>query len=234
MTQLYIGIGHGIMPNGNYDPGAVHAGLAEHHLARLTVQAMTAALDRSGFHDYIAEHSTDEHPSDPDYRGSVIRANAAHAAYVMEVHFNAGGGNSGHGTETLCYADTGVTGAWAHRVQAALNAAVGIANRGVKERTDLWLLRGTSGHALIPEVAFVDGDYATLTKHPELCRHAGEALAKATLAQLGHRYVPPGSAVFKVATVGGPAGGEYPNLDAAISAVRHAIAAGARQVTITH
>lgn len=234
MTKLYIGIGHGIMPDGRYDPGAVHGGLVEHHLARLVVEAMTAALDRSGFHDYTAEHSTDEHPSDPDYRGSVIRANAAKAAYAIEVHFNAGGGGGGHGTETLCYADTGPTGAWAHRVQAALNSVVGITNRGVKERTDLWFLRGTHGHALIPEVAFVDGDNKWLTDHPGVCHRAGEALAKATLAQLGHRYVEAGARPYQLSAVGGGQPGSFTYLGGALEAARHALATGASSVTITH
>lgn len=232
MTTLYIGIGHGIMPSGVYDPGAVHGGLVEHHLARLTVEAMVAALERSGFHDFIAEHSTDDHPSDPDYRGSVIRANAAKARYAIEVHWNAGGGGGGHGTETLCYADAGATGAWAHRVQAALDAAVGITNRGVKERTDLWFLRGTNGHALIPEVAFVDGDHDWITRHPEVCRNAGEALARATLAQLGHRYVPPGARPFVVTSGAGGHGTAWPNVDAALADAKHRLVTGSAVVEI--
>lgn len=234
MTTLYVGIGHGIMPNGVYDPGAVHDGLVEHHLAGLTVEAMTAALRRSGFHDFIAEHLDDAHPSDPDYRGSVIRANASHARLAIEVHWNAGGGGSGHGTETLYYPGSATGKAWAEKVQAHLNAAVGIANRGIKERPDLWFLRGCSAPSLIPEVAFVDGDNEWIKRHPEVCRNAGEALAAATLAQLGHRYVPPGARPFTVTYGDGPDGTRAPNVDEALALTRHALATGAHKVTITH
>ena len=234
MTTLYIGIGHGIMPNGVYDPGAVHNGLVEHHLAGLTVQAMTAALTRSGFHDFIAERLDDQHPSDPDYRGSVIRANAAHARLAIEVHWNAGGGGSGHGTETLYYPGSAVGEAWAGKVQAHLDKAVGIANRGIKPRPDLWFLRGCSAPALIPEIAFVDGDNEWIKRHPEVCHNAGEALAAATLSQLGHRYVPPGAPHWHVQTTPEGHGGTAPNLDEALALARHAFAAGSTQVTIGH
>lgn len=232
MTALYLAIGHGIMPNGVYDPGAVHGHLIEHDLARQVVEATVAALHRSGFADFIAETSPANHPTDPDYRGSVIRANQAHAALACEVHFNAGS-TSGHGTETLVYADRGTAGAWAHRVQSALNAAVGISNRGVKERPDLWFLRGTNGAAIIPEVAFVDGDAVAIEDHPRLCVNAGEAIARATLAQLGRHYVPPGAATFS-ATTGGPNRTVHglANLDEALAYARHWLSTGSDVVTV--
>lgn len=234
MTQLYVGIGHGLMPDGTFDPGAVHEGLQEHHLARLTVEAMTAALERSGFHDFYAEHSGDAPPFDPDYRGSVIKANAMHAAYVVEIHWNAGGGGSGHGTETLYYPGSAKGEQWASRVQAQLNAAVGIANRGIKPRPDLWLLRGTNGVGLIPEVAFVDGDNAWIHRHPEVCHNAGEALARATLAQLGHHYVPADAHPFTVSTGAAGPGIRWPNVGAALADARHRLAVGASEVVIRH
>lgn len=234
MARLYVGIGHGLMPNGTFDPGAVHDGLQEHHLARLTVEALTAALERSGFHDFYAEQSGDGPPYDPDYRGSVIKANAMGAEYVVEIHWNAGGGGSGHGTETLYYPGSAKGEAWANKVQAHLNAAVGIANRGVKPRPDLWLLRGTTGAGLIPEVAFVDGDHDWIERHPEVCHNAGEAIAAATLAQLGHRYVPPGSRPYTVSRGGLVGGTHWPNLDAALADVRHQLATGAKEVVVSH
>lgn len=231
-VALYIAVGHGQMPDGRFDPGAVHGKLVEHTLAWLVVEAAVDALRRSGFHDFIAEVPTSAGTADPDYRGSVIRANAAGATYVCEVHFNAGS-TSGHGTETLVYRNVGPTGAWAKRVQDALQGAVGIVNRGIKERPDLWLLRGTNGHAIIPEVAFVDGDAVAIEDHPKLCANAGEAIARATLAQLGHRYTPPTADVYDVTVPGGARDlSGLPNVDEALATARHFLATGTTEVVI--
>lgn len=233
-VALYLAVGHGVMPDGRFDPGAVHGRLVEHELARQVVAATVTALRRSGFHDFIAESTATGTPHDPDYRGTVIRANAVAATYVCEVHFNAGS-TSGHGTETLVFANTGRAGAWAKRVQDSLNGAVGIVNRGIKQRPDLWLLRGTKGAAIIPEVAFIDGDAAAIAEHPRMCVNAGEAIAKATLAQLGHRYLPPGAGTYKVTSPGGArdvAG--LPNVDEALATARHYLATGTSTVTVAH
>lgn len=72
----------------------------------------------------------------------------------VSIHFNAGGG---HGTEVLVYSDTGKAAAYAVSICAAIKE-LGLTNRGVKERKDLYVLRKTNSPALLIECCFVDSD----------------------------------------------------------------------------
>lgn len=221
--KLYLAIGHGIEPDGTYDPGATYHNLIEHDLATVVVETAVKALHRSGFRDFAYETSTPGHV-DPNYIETVVHANAAHAEYVIEVHFNASGSDGvGHGSLVCSRSAEGVLGAFAARVAKALADAVGLGDRGVQVRDDLYLLNGCTGHAIIPEVAFVDGDHDSLVAHPELMPAAGEAIAAAFLAEVGHRYVKPGARPYVVKVAKTHKTTRWANLDAAIEAVRHGL-----------
>lgn len=231
--KLYLAIGHGIEPDGTYDPGATFGGLVEHDLAVTVVEATVAALHRSGFTDFAHETSTPGR-TDGDYRTTVTRANAANAAYVIEVHFNASGtSGEGHGSLVCAYTDQGKTGELAQRTATALAAAVGLGDGGVQVRHDLWLLRGCHGHAIIPEVAFVDGDHDKLKADPELLLRAGEAIAAAFLATIGHPYTAPDGCRWLVHTGAGSLVGSYPNRADVLAEVKHLLATDVDRVTIT-
>jgi len=185
MTGLYLAPGHGIRPNGEFDPGAVSGSVVEHTQNVLVAAAAAVALARSHYTDMVFEPNGGSN-RDPNYVGSTRRANELGAAYIIEVHHNAGGGS---GTETLVWTDSGATGTLGHRILGELVAALHLPNRGVQVRKDLYLLRETRGVACIPEIAFVDGDKAWMGTHGGYTRLAGEAIAKAFLAQVGRPYV---------------------------------------------
>src|SRR4051812_24798295 len=87
--SVYVGIGHGVEPNGSFDPGAVGSdGTLEHDLNKVVVAAVGAALDRSGVDHFVEVDSGASH--DPDFQGSTKAVNAGGYGLAIEVHFDEG------------------------------------------------------------------------------------------------------------------------------------------------
>ncbi len=81
-------------------------------------------------------------------------ANKQYLDLFVSVHFNAGGGR---GTEVYTYGGRTFNAA----EDAARNiAALGFNNRGIKDGSNLYVLRHTSARAMLVEVCFVDTDDA--------------------------------------------------------------------------
>lgn len=81
----------------------------------------------------------------------VKKCNAHNVTYDISWHLNSGGGN---GVEVLIYDNR--TKDIAEKVAAAISEALGIPNRGVKLRPELYVLRNTKALAMIIECCFVD------------------------------------------------------------------------------
>lgn len=77
-----------------------------------------------------------------------------HSGVDVHIHFNSYNG-SAKGTEVLVYSTTSKSNPYASRVCSNL-CALGFKNRGVKVRSDLYVLRKSTNPALIIEVCFVD------------------------------------------------------------------------------
>lgn len=183
--KIYVAPGHGVTPSGGFDPGAVSGHEVEHTLAHAVVAAYAAALRRNGI-TVVAETEPD-----PDYIGSVSRANAAGVDCGDEVHFNAGGG---HGVEVEVHpATTAANRACAARMCQLVSEATGMPNRGPVDRTGLYWLNATRFPALLPEIAFVDADSAFIDQ-PGFAGKVGEALCRARCEYAGVAYHAPGSA----------------------------------------
>ncbi len=200
MTGLYLAAGHGVQPNGVFDPGAQFGNVSEHTQNVLVVAACSFALGRSGYADVVLEANGGTN-KDVNYVGSTRAANAAKAQYVIEVHHDAGATpDSGGGTSCLVWDGDAhsPSRALGQRLQNELTAALGLPDRGVVERKDLYLLHHTTGLACIPEIAFVDGNHAWIVAHPDYVKLAGEALAKGFLGLIGHPYTPPGGRLWRV------------------------------------
>jgi peptidoglycan hydrolase-like protein with peptidoglycan-binding domain len=187
MTRIYVAVGHGLMPSGVEDPGAVMAPYTEHDLARHVGMAYAAALMRSGFEVFL------EPEPDPDYIGSTANANNWRPEFGDEIHFNAGGGT---GTEILY--NPGTTAMNRNRAELmaqAVSSALGIRNRGPVERRDLYWLNATSFPALLPEIAFIDNSIdRSRFADPQFATKVGEAMARATASAIAQPYTPPGPA----------------------------------------
>ena len=86
--------------------------------------------------------------------GRVKMANDWGADYFVSIHCNAAAAVSANGTETLVYGKSGKAYELARAVNARM-AGLGLTDRGVKERPDLGVLRGTNMPAILVETAFI-------------------------------------------------------------------------------
>lgn len=84
----------------------------------------------------------------------VSKCNAHTVDLDISIHFNASNGQ-GHGVEVLQYSDK--TQAITQNICNAI-AELGFKNRGVKERTDLYVLKKTKAPAILIECCFCDSE----------------------------------------------------------------------------
>lgn len=153
MSNLYMSYGHG-----GTDPGAVNGARKEKDYALKTGQAVSKHLRQAGH--TVLEHRT----IDTDYglnaagriNDVVKKANTSGADFMLDIHYNAGGGR---GTE--CYHS--VNGEGKEMATAICNqlSALGFVNRGAKTKTGskgdyFGVIRSTKMPALLVECAFID------------------------------------------------------------------------------
>lgn len=160
--KLVINIGHG-----GKDPGAVNKelGITENQFNRqlgVVIKQLwpyyvrLIEQDNSGLNQLVRDINTME----PDL--------------VVSLHCNAAEAKTATGTETLCWHTSTEGKRLAECVQARMVKALGLADRGVKPRDNLAILRGTKCPAIIVEPFFISNgaDYAKVDI---------DALAKAIL-----------------------------------------------------
>jgi N-acetylmuramoyl-L-alanine amidase len=105
----------------------------------------------------------------------VAMAEKAKADLFVSLHFNAANDLYAHGTETLYHPASEKGKRLAECIQKNLVASLGLTNRGIKPRPNLYELRATSMPAVIVETAFISnpgeekliGDDAWLDKAAE-------------------------------------------------------------------
>lgn len=149
MLKIGIDPGHG-MSNRRwtvYDPGAVSEGVQEAHVALAVAMELRDQCMRRGWSWFLTRASNAE---DAPLRDRVARARAAQCDVIVSLHCNAHTREFAHGTETLYLASEWV----AAEVQRRLVAALGTADRGVKQRDDLAILR-YERPAILCELGFV-------------------------------------------------------------------------------
>src|SRR4051794_17038353 len=86
--KLYLGVGHGLQPNGVLDPGATNPDdqTKEYDLNFAVTTSAHLALARSGV-PHVTETSAGA-GHDPDYRGAVDAVNAGGYDLAVEIHFD--------------------------------------------------------------------------------------------------------------------------------------------------
>ena len=158
---LAIDIGHNVP----YDGGAV--GIRnENDLNKLVGNALISKFRERGIKVVNCTPSTAKSLNDSLYQ-RVNTANNSGATLFVSIHHNACPG--GYGSEVLCIKDNYQDGLSTKEGEAILNelASIGLKNRGVKDRRDLYVLNNTSMPALIVECAFVDSSLDMSNYNPE-------------------------------------------------------------------
>ena len=90
--RTYIAVGHGMTPDGTFDPGATSGTDTEQSSGDVIV-AETARLLAAAGVDVMAENNTD----DPNFHGTVKAANRWGADLLVAVHHDWSGGLDAHG-----------------------------------------------------------------------------------------------------------------------------------------
>lgn len=86
-------------------------------------------------------------------RAIVNKCNSHSVDLDVSIHLNAGGGT---GTEVYVYSNKSKAKDEATRIAEKVSNTLGIRNRGVKTKTNLYVLRRTNSPALLVECCFVD------------------------------------------------------------------------------
>lgn len=164
--KVFINPGHNI----KYDSGAVHydtngnVDLRECDVAAKIGTAVQKYLEAAGCESYLMQSDnlapTPAGRSDYDDRQGMTvteTANEWGADIFVSIHCNAASGTA-RGTEVECYNRMSNGGNLAQCIQSQLINSIDTVDRGVKEMTDLLVLRYTDMPAVLVETAFIDND----------------------------------------------------------------------------
>lgn len=149
MAKYNIHAGH--CPQGKGASGAV--GYLKESVEDRKVKGEVIRLLRAAGHtayDCTCDKKTDQNGC---LRYIVAKCNAHTVARDVSIHLNSGGGT---GVEVLVVSKNSKAYKEATRISAKIARALGIRDRGVKIRPELYVLRHTNAPALLVECCFVD------------------------------------------------------------------------------
>ena len=163
--KIFIDAGHNYS---GFDTGAEGHGLREQDvtfyiadkLRNLLISAgHTVMMSREKLTDNVGSSLSDS------LNTRVTMANRFGIHLFVSIHCNAYNGQAG-GTETFVYSLESQAATYAEKIQKAIVRKLGTKDRGVCERSDLFVLRKTLMPALLIETAFIDnGEDALLLKN---------------------------------------------------------------------
>lgn len=137
--------GHGGKDPGTAGPG----GILEKHINLLLGLKVARMLFSSGV-NFVLTRSDDQFIS----LGARCRlANTVKADLFLAIHCNGSLDPTAHGTETCFLTLQGRY--WANLIQTRVVKSTGFVNRGLKQRTDLFVLNNTRPPAVLVEVGFL-------------------------------------------------------------------------------
>ena len=169
--KIYIDQGHTPSPP---NTGAEGNGYREQDITYEVGQALASLLRSDGRFDVRLSRpsrSTQLGTSNASsLRARVDEANSWGADYFVSVHTNASVSPSAQGTETLVYSIPSTSFRLAENIQRNLTEITGFADRGVKERPGLYVLRKTIMPATLVELGFITNpqDARAMRDNPSL------------------------------------------------------------------
>ena len=152
MAKVFINPGHypGI------DSGAVNSvnGVTEAEICRSIADKVEHYLKNAGCSVVVLQSNNlcGEYPAHPNI---VATANSLVADIFISLHCNAFN-EKANGTECLVFAKGSYAEDLANAIQNQIISSLGTVDRGVKERPDLAVLKGTKMPAVLVEMAFID------------------------------------------------------------------------------
>ncbi|MFS0945646.1 N-acetylmuramoyl-L-alanine amidase [Enterococcus casseliflavus] len=155
-------------------PGASGCGLKEHEVAQKIhdkFRAVTKAVDAT---DNVGKTAND------NLYNIVRKMNAVGKSFHVSHHLNAFNGTA-NGFEVWYYAGNAQAKKLAEEICAAVCKVTGWVNRGAKATTSLYVIRASTGSAILIEWGFVDSQ-----KDMDIMAHKMDAAVNAALAVFGY------------------------------------------------
>lgn len=171
--------------HGGSDSGAVSNGYREKDMTLKIVQAAKKYFDKDSNIKVYYTRLSDTYPSLSE-RSAL--ANNVGADRFYSVHINSAGA-SAHGTETLYNsngykATSGLTSySWSATIHPYIRSATGFTNRGLVNRTGLYVLRHTKTASTLTEIGFVSNKSEAKKMNANLSTY-GKAVYNSTKASL--------------------------------------------------
>ena len=151
--KIFVDPGHGGSDSGAVGP----TGLKESNVALRTSLSLKEFLVNTGGAQTLLSRESDTYPTLAD---RVNAANNWSADRFISVHYNAVSDRSVNGTETLYYTYGSETSKdLAQKLQNRLVEAMGLNNRGIKPRDNLYVLKNTRMPAALTESSFISNTY---------------------------------------------------------------------------
>ena len=152
MAKIFLNPGHCI----GIDSGAVNPvnGAEEANICYSVACKVEEYLKNAGCSVYTLQSNNlcGEYPAHPNI---VATANELGADIFISLHCNAFN-EKANGTECLVFAKGSYAEDLANAIQNQIISSLGTVDRGVKERPDLAVLKGTKMPAVLVEMAFID------------------------------------------------------------------------------
>lgn len=185
---MKINIHAGHNPDGKVASGAVGL-IKESTEARTVKDKVIQHLKKAGHTVYDCTCNNGTNQSDV-LKKIVAKCNAHKVDLDVSIHFNSGandkkGDGKSKGVEVLVYSEKSKAYVTAKRVCDKLST-IGLKNRGVKVRDDLYFLKHTNASALLIEVAFTDDfdDVEIYKKNVDkIAKYIAESLVNKTIEE---------------------------------------------------
>lgn len=153
MLRIFINPGHDM----DLDPGACANGIREVDIALAIGEKVKKTMEVIGYPCQLIQ--SDNLNGETEGKPNVCAtANNSGADIFVSIHCNSAGNSSAKGTETLVYSTGGKAELLAKCIQTQIVNSLSTADRGIKERPDLCVLRETSMPAVLVETAFISNE----------------------------------------------------------------------------
>ncbi len=183
--KIYIDQGHNPV---NPNAGAEGNGLREQDITYTVGILLARELDSAGIETKLSRPKPETQLGSSNATSLAARtsdANAWGANYFISIHTNASEIQNASGSEAFVYSLGSPASTLAGNILYSLSVQTGLANRGVKQRPSLYVLRKTVMPAVLVEIGFITNPYdaSLMANRPELF---AQGIANGVFAFLGN------------------------------------------------